>query len=167
MGRKRSGVTRIAISLPPKLAARLDDWVERRNSKSRSDAIRLLVNRELAESERVDDPDADSLAALLLLYRHDAPNVLRRLARAEHRWGEHVRSSTHVHLEGGACAELLLLAGRRDEVERASTDLRGVKGLREGRALIVLPEVAGGATGHRHPHATSNRGRTRVRRTSS
>ncbi|HZY69373.1 MAG TPA: CopG family ribbon-helix-helix protein [Thermoplasmata archaeon] len=152
MPRKGPGVTRFAISLPNDLAARLDEWVRRRNSKSRSDAIRQLVQRELVEGSAASEPEADALAAVLLLYRHDAPQVQGRLTRAAHRWGDHVRSSVHVHLEDDACAELLLLAGKRWELERASDDLRGVKGLHDGRTVLVLPAVAGGRTGHRHPH---------------
>jgi CopG family nickel-responsive transcriptional regulator len=148
----RSGVVRFAISLPPDLAEKLDDWVDRRNSKSRSDAIRFLVGRAVTEDTTSGDPHADALVAVLLLYRHGTRNVMERLTRVEHRWGEHVRSSVHIHLRGGACAEMLLLAGERGEVEQASADLRGVKGLRDGRSLLVLPAVAEGGTGHRHPH---------------
>jgi CopG family transcriptional regulator, nickel-responsive regulator len=150
------GVVRFAISLPPDLARQLDAWVARRNSRSRSDAIRFLVQRALREEASGGDPEADALAAVLLLYRHRAPQLLSRLASAEHRWGEHIRSSTHVHLEGEACAELLLLAGKRGEIERAALDLRGVKGLREGRVVLVDPAVAEGRTGHRHPHHRSH-----------
>jgi CopG family nickel-responsive transcriptional regulator len=147
------GVNRFAISMPADLAARLDKWVARRNSPSRSEAIRFLVDRELATEPVASDPEADALAAVILLYRHDAPRLLERLTRAEHRWGEHIRSTSHVHLEGDACAETILLAGRRREVEEAVADLRGVKGIKEARAVFVFPSTAGGRTGHRHPHS--------------
>ena len=152
MPRRRSNVARFAISLDRDLATRLDRWVAQRNSTSRSEAIRFLVDRELAESMLRSDPDADTLAVVLLLYRHDAPNVLRRLASAQHRWGDHVRSSTHVHLPGDACAEIIVLLGKRREIERAAVDLRGVKGVREGRSMLTSPSLAGGRSGHRHPH---------------
>jgi len=144
-------VVRTAVSLEPELLALLDRWVAERNSPSRSDGIRALIRKELAE-RTLADPDADALGVVALLYRHDTPNVLRRLTAAEHRWGEHVRSTIHVHLEGDACAEVVLLAGRRREIERASEDLRGVKGIRDGGWLVIAPAVAGGRTGHHHPH---------------
>ncbi|MCI4338617.1 MAG: CopG family ribbon-helix-helix protein [Thermoplasmata archaeon] len=153
---KPVGVVRFAISLPPGLAHQLDAWVAGRNSRSRSDAIRFLVRRALAEDTSPGDPNSDALAAVLLLYRHSAPHLLERLTKAQHRWGEHVRSSVHVHLEGDACAELLLLTGRRGELERASADLRGVKGLRDARWVLALPSVAEGRTGHRHPHRATH-----------
>ena len=152
MPRRRSKVTRFAISLDRGLASRLDRLVAQRNSPSRSEAIRFLVGRELAESMLGSDPEADTIAVVLLLYRHDAPNILRRLASAQHRWGDHVRSSTHVHLPGDACAEIILLLGKRREIERAVEDLRGVKGIREGRSMLTSPSLAGGRSGHRHPH---------------
>lgn len=144
-------VVRLGVSLEPDLLALLDSWVRSRNSPSRSDAIRALIRKELAEHE-LGDPDADSVASVLLLYRHDAPNVLRRLTAVEHRWGDHIRSSSHVHLQGGSCMQLIGLVGRRDEVVNAAEDLRGVKGIALGRYSLGTPTVAGGSTGHRHPH---------------
>ncbi len=152
--RKRKGehVIRLGVSLEPDLLALLDSWVMARNSPSRSDAIRALIRKELAEQE-LGDPNSDSVASVLLIYRHDAPNVLRRLTSVEHRWGVHIRSSSHVHLEGGSCMQLIGLVGKRDEVVHAAEDLRGVKGIAFGRYTLGTPMVAGGATGHRHPHA--------------
>ena len=144
-------VVRVGVSLEPELLHQLDDWVHQRNSSSRSDAIRALIRKELAD-RTLSDPDSDALGVVALLYRHDTPNVLRRLTAAEHRWGEHVRSTTHVHLEGDACAEVVLLLGRRREIERAAQDLRGVKGVMDGGWLVTAPAVAGGRTGHHHPH---------------
>jgi CopG family transcriptional regulator, nickel-responsive regulator len=142
---------RLGVSLEPELLALLDTWVRERNSASRSEAIRALIRKELAEHE-LGDPEADSVASVLLIYRHDTPNVLGRLTAAEHRWGPHVRSSSHVHLEGGSCMQLIGLVGRRAEVVNAAEDLRGVKGIAFGRYTLGTPSVSGGATGHDHPH---------------
>ena len=145
------GVVRLGVSLEPELARALDRWVERRNSPSRSDAIRFLVRQELS-GVTLADPEADAVGTVMVLYRHTSPNVLRRLTAAQHRWGEHLRFSTHLHLRGDACLEVLVLAGKRREVEAAAEDLRGVKGILEGDYLVGTPTVAGGRTGHRHPH---------------
>lgn len=144
-------VVRLGVSIEPELLAHLDRWVRRRNSPSRSDALRAILRRELGR-ERLDDPDADAVACVMLLYRHDVPNVLGRLTRAQHRWGEHIRSSNHVHLRGGSCLEVVTLAGKRAEVIEAAEDLRGVKGIAFGDYSIATPSVVGGRTGHRHPH---------------
>jgi CopG family transcriptional regulator, nickel-responsive regulator len=144
-------VVRIGVSLEPELLKLLDRWVTERNSASRSDALRALIRKELVEHE-LGDPDSDAVASVLLLFRHDAPNVLERLTAVEHRWGSHIRASSHVHLEGGSCMQLIGLVGRREEVIRAAEDLRGVKGIAFGRYSLGSPTVTGGATGHRHPH---------------
>jgi CopG family transcriptional regulator, nickel-responsive regulator len=147
----RKGVVRLGLSMEPELLAELDRWVRQRNSSSRSDAIRALVRKELGEEE-LSDPSADAVGCLLLLYRHDAPNVLERVTAAEHRWGSHIRSSSHIHLEGGSCMQILGLAGKRREVIAAAEDLRGVRGIAFGRFVVGSPSLAGGSTGHRHPH---------------
>jgi CopG family transcriptional regulator, nickel-responsive regulator len=157
-------VVRLGVSLEPELLALLDAWVRERNSASRSDAIRALIRKELAEQELA-DPEADAVASVMLIYRHDAPNVLERLTAAEHRWGGHIRSSSHIHLEGGSCLQLLGIVGKRSEVVRAAEDLRGVKGIAFGRYSLGSPIVAGGSTGHAHPHPSGpeaeRRGRDR------
>ena len=144
-------VVRVGVSLEPELLALLDRWVQERNSPSRSDAIRALIRKELAD-RTLADPEADALGVVTLLYRHDTPKVMERLTAAEHRWGEHVRSTSHVHLEGEACAEVVVLLGRRAEVETAARDLGGVRGVLEAESIVSSPGVAGGRTGHRHPH---------------
>ncbi len=152
--RSRSRVVRLGVSLEPELQEALDAWVRRRNSPSRSEAIRALIRRELAELDR-GSPDADVVGTVTVLYRHDAPSVLERLAAAQHRWGPHIRCTTHVHLEGGVCLEAMVLLGRRREVEAAADDLRGVKGVAHGGTVLASPRVAGGSSGHRHPHDRS------------
>ncbi len=144
-------VVRLGISLEPELLASLDRWVHARNSPSRSDAIRFLVRKELAE-EKETDPEADAVGTVMLLYRHTEPNVLRRLTSAQHRWGQHIQFSTHVHLKGDACVEVVVLEGTRREIQAAAEDLRGVKGILQGDFLIGVPAAIGAATGHQHPH---------------
>lgn len=149
--KRKERVVRLGVSLEPSLLTLLDRWVDERNSPSRSDGVRALIRKELAD-RTLANPESDALGVLTLLYRHDAPNVMRRLTAAEHRWGEHVRSTSHVHLEGDACAEVVVLLGRRREVQAAAEDLSGVRGILEAESVLLTPSVAGGRTGHRHPH---------------
>ncbi|HEV2167101.1 MAG TPA: ribbon-helix-helix protein, CopG family [Thermoplasmata archaeon] len=146
-----SKVVRLGVSLEPELLGRLDGWVRARNSPSRSEALRAILRRELT-AEQLGDPEADAVASVTLIYRHDRPNVLRRLTAAEHRWGDHIRYSGHVHLRGGSCLEVLALVGKRREVVAAAEDLRGIKGIAFGDFTVGSPAVAGGSTGHHHPH---------------
>ena len=74
-------VVRTGVSLEPALLSLLDRWVKERNSPSRSDAIRALIRKELSD-HTLEDPNADALGVVALLYRHEAPNVLRRLTAA-------------------------------------------------------------------------------------
>ncbi len=144
-------VVRLGVSLDPELLEALDRWVRQRNSPSRSEALRALIRQELS-GKTLQDPDAEAVATLTLLYRHSSPHLLERLAAAQHRWGEHIRSSLHVHLRGEACMEVLVLMGRGRELLSAVEDLRGVKGIALGEFVVGAPGVAGGRTGHHHPH---------------
>jgi CopG family nickel-responsive transcriptional regulator len=160
---KKSGVVRTAISLEPEVLAALDQWVASRNSGSRSEAIRFLV-RGATSASALGDPEADAVGTVMVLYDHRSPYVQRRLTAAQHRWGDHIRSSSHVHLEGDVCLEVMILAGQRREVERAAEDLRGVKGVSQGDFLLASPGTAGGRTGHHHPHGPPDAGASGRRR---
>lgn len=149
--RRGPKVVRTAISLDPETLASLDLWVASRNSGNRSEAVRFLV-RQATSSASLGDPEADAVGTVMVLYDHRSPYVQRRLTAAQHRWGEHIRSSSHVHLEGDVCLEVMILVGERREVERAAEDLRGVKGVSQGDFLVASPGTAGGRTGHHHPH---------------
>lgn len=155
MARKRGGhgVVRLGASLEPELLARLDRWVRARNSSSRSDALRALIRKELTV-EDLADPAADAVATVTLLYRHDQSGVLRRLTAEQHRWGDHIRFTSHTHLENEACLEVIALVGRRAEVIAAAEDLRGVRGILFGEYTVASPRIAGGGSGHVHPHPT-------------
>ena len=144
-------VVRLGISLESDLLTLLDSWVRQRNSPSRSDAIRFLVRKELADLDSA-DPNANAIGTVMVLYRHTTPNVLRRLTAAQHRWGHHVRFATHVHLNGEECLELVVLAGKRSEVRAAAEDIRGVKGVLQGDYLIGAPGAIGEANEHPHRH---------------
>lgn len=164
-GRERpssDGVVRTAISLDPATLAALDRWVAGRNSASRSDAVRFLV-RQATSAQELDDPSADAVGTVMVLYDHRSPYVQRRLTAAQHRWGEHIRSSSHVHLEGDVCLEVMILAGERREVVRAAEELRGVKGVSQGDFLLAAPATAGGGTGHHHPHSGRSHGAASAR----
>ncbi len=148
-------VVRLGVSLEPSLLRLLDAWVKERNSPSRSDAIRALIRKELSE-HKLADPRSDAVATVMLIYRHDTPNLLERIAETEHRWGGHIRASSHVHLEHGSCLQIIALAGQRQEVVNAAEDLRGVHGIAYGSYSLGTPAVAGGATGHHHPHRAAS-----------
>jgi CopG family nickel-responsive transcriptional regulator len=147
------GVVRVAVSLEPEMLSALDRWAKRRNADSRSEAIRFLVRKELSEME-LKDPEADAVGTVMVLFDHRSPSVQRRLTSAQHRWGDHIRSCSHVHLQGDVCLEVMVLAGRRSEVVEAAEDLRGVKGINQGDYILGDPRVAGGSSGHEHPHHT-------------
>jgi CopG family nickel-responsive transcriptional regulator len=149
---------RLGVSLDPELLTALDRWSHRRNARSRSDAIRFLVRKELSDGALA-DPAADAVGAVMVLYDHRARNVQRRLTAAQHRWGEHIRSSNHVHLEGDVCLEVMVMVGKRAELVAAAEDLRGVKGVNQGDFLLATPGTAGGRTGHHHPHRRESRRR--------
>ncbi len=153
----REYVVRLGVSLEPSLLDALDRWVRARNSPSRSDAIRFLVRKELADTESV-DPNSNAIGTVMVLYRHTTPNVLRRLTAAQHHWGRHVRFATHVHLNGEECMEIVVLAGKRSEVRAAAEDIRGVKGVLQGDYLIGAPGAIGGTTRRNHLHRSMSGG---------
>ena len=98
-------------------------------------------------------PDSDALGVVALLHRHDAlrtsSNVSRRPSIAGESTSGPPRTFTSREMRAPKWARC---SASWREIEKAAEDLRGVKGVLDGGWLVAAPSVAGGRTGHHHPH---------------
>ena len=80
-----SQIERIGVSLDKKLLSAFDKLIAKQGYQSRSEAIRDLVRRQLSD-ERVDDPKAKAVAAVLLVYDHHSTKLMEKLTGLQHLW---------------------------------------------------------------------------------
>ena len=74
-----------------------------------------------------------AVATLTLVYDHHVRELTEKLTEFQHRLGEKVRSTLHVHLDHDRCLEVVILRGRSDELQRLSERLLATRGVTHRR----------------------------------
>ena len=142
-GRQGQQVSRISVSLPPRLLGQLDQMVESRGYDSRSQAISEMVNYQLAEHRRKVGNDV-MVGTLTLLYDRSTRGLQKSLADIQYRHIDEVISSLHVHLSHDQMMEVILVQGRAQQLQRIAdqmTVLRGVITSRLELLAAVIPPL--------------------------
>jgi CopG family nickel-responsive transcriptional regulator len=144
-------LVRFGVAMERSLLAELDILVDARGV-TRSEVLRDLVRAELVRSNVARGVPA--VATLTLVYDHHVRELTERINDFQHKLGEKVRSTLHVHLDAHRCLEVVVLRGRSDELQRAAERLLATRGVTHGRLDIVTDELPPPARGKGHdaPH---------------
>jgi CopG family nickel-responsive transcriptional regulator len=132
---------RIGISLDKKLLSTFDKLITRQGYRSRSEAIRDLIRQQLSQ-ERLSNPKAEAVAAVLVVYDHHATKLAERLINVQHSHILHAISSLHVHLDEHDCLEVVVLRGRVSEINKLAENILSLKGVKLGRINLLATESA-------------------------
>ena len=132
-------VERIGVSLDKKLLSKFDDLIDKQGYQSRSEAIRDLIRQQLS-SERLSNPQARAVAAVVLVYDHHATMVPQKLIDLQHSHLLQAISSLHVHLDEHECLEVIILRGRIGQINKVAENIVSTKGVKLGRINIVATE---------------------------
>jgi len=127
---------RIGISLDRKLLSMFDGLIAQQGYQNRSEAIRDLIRRRLAEQE-LTKPDAKAVAGLFLVYNHHATRLSQKLTDLQHNHLLQVVSSIHVHLDHENCLEIIILKGRVKDIQQISDKITSLKGIKLSRVNIL------------------------------
>ena len=127
-----SELVRFSVAMPAELLTQFDSLVARRGlAKNRSEVIRDLV-RESLVSEEWDDPDAEIVGTLSIVYSHHARDLQGKLDHIQHTHHGMIVSSMHVHLDAHNCLEVIVLRGQSHLIRRLAESILGVKGVKHG-----------------------------------
>ena len=134
-----SQVERIGVSVEKKLISKFDKLIAKQGYQSRSEAIRDLVRRQLSD-ERVGDPKAKAVAAVLLVYDHHSTKLMEKLLGLQHSHLLQTISAMHIHLDKHECLEVVVLRGRVGEIKKTAENIISLKGVKLGRINFVATE---------------------------
>jgi CopG family nickel-responsive transcriptional regulator len=146
---------RVTITLDDDLVAEIDDFMVRRGYSNRSEAIRDLARRGLADAAGEGAGSGPCVAALIYTFDHEKRELARRLASVHHHHHGLSLATTHVHLDNDTCLEVALLKGSVPDVRHLADHVISERGVRHGR-LVIVPEEADETSGqvdHHHPHS--------------
>lgn len=139
---------RVTLSLDDELAEQFDQWAERHQYGTRSEAFRDLLRNRLEAEELAKGGSQDCAVAVSFVYDHHERQLASRLAEAQHAHHDICLSTMHVHLDHDSCLETTVLRGPMDTVMRFAEELIAERGVRLGKILVVPMAEHG----HAHPH---------------
>ncbi|MEO7110518.1 MAG: nickel-responsive transcriptional regulator NikR [Polyangiaceae bacterium] len=141
-------LVRFGVAMEASLVRQLDEVAEARGV-TRSEILRDLSRAEVARSRVASGMPA--AGALTLVYDHHVRELSEKLTEAQHKMGEQVRSTMHVHLDATNCLEVIVLRGRSDQLQRAAEKLLATRGVKQG-GLTLIADTPGTHT-HSFTHA--------------
>lgn len=154
-------LVRFGVAMEKSLLGQLDEVVEARGV-TRSEVLRDLVRAEVTRAQVA--RGVACAATLTLVYDHHVRELTERLNELQHKLGDKVRSTLHIHLDEDRCLEVIVLRGRSDELQRVSERLLATRGVTHG-GLSIVPDPS---PAHEHPHVHAHpHPPARGRRTSS
>ena len=128
-------LSRFGVSIEENLLADFDRLIERKGYANRSEAIRALIRNLLLDTQVEEDPQAEVIGTLTLVYDHHAGDLLppdRAAAPLPPRRGLHpARALRRAQLPGGPGG-----ARPQSEVRQISDSLIGTRGVHHGRLII-------------------------------
>jgi CopG family nickel-responsive transcriptional regulator len=145
-------LSRFGVSIEENLLADFDRLIERKGYANRSEAIRALIRNLLLDTRVEEDPQAEVIGTLTLVYDHHAGDLSSRLTELQHRFHDAVVSTLHVHFDERNCLEVLVVRGRNAEVRQISDSLIGTRGVHHGQLIIGSGVGTTAGPGHHHSH---------------
>ena len=131
---------RIGVSLDRDLLAKFDKLIDKQGYQSRSEAIRDLVRGQLSR-QKIENPRANAVGAVFLVYDHHATKLTESLIDLQHRHTPagslQIISSLHVHLDEHDCLEIIVLRGCVAEIHKVAETILSMKGVKLGRINVV------------------------------
>jgi len=132
-------IERIGISLDKKLLSTFDKLIAKQGYQNRSEAIRDLIRRQLS-GRRLQDPKANAVGAVFLVYDHESTKLMQKLTDLQHSHILQTISSLHIHLDEHNCLEVIVLRGQVGEINKMADSLLSMKGVKLGQTNLLATE---------------------------
>jgi len=154
------GLIRTGVALDSDLLKRFDRLLRSEGYENRSEAFRDLIRDRLNDASLKAD-DVFVVGAVTLIYDHHWRLLPDKLMQLQHEYHEAIISTVHSHLDHDTCLEVVVVKGKRKQVQELGSRLIGLKGVQHGKLVMSSPEAyrrvaAQGRPGHAaHQHTHS------------
>ena len=136
-----SEIVRFSVSMEDELLERFDRYCREEQYATRSEAVRQLI-RETLTQRAWESESRDAAGTLTLVYDHHRPQLRDRLMELQHDNVDLIVSSLHAHLDHDLCLEVVVLRGPATQLQKISSQLRGLKGIYRGALVMANAELA-------------------------
>ncbi len=118
------------------LLDQFDALVAQRGYENRSEALRDLVRRELAQDAW--EQGRETVCTITLVYDHHVRELTERLTEIQHDHGEFIISALHVHLDHDHCLEVIAARGPSEKLKAMAEKLIGTRGVVRGDVVAAV-----------------------------
>ncbi len=129
-------ITRKGIAFDSKQLEQFDKLITKKGYRNRSEAIRDIIRKELIE-EQQQNPDAEMMATLTIVYDHHQHHVQHELTHIQHHHPDMIRSSLHIHINHDSCMEVIILEGKVKNIKRLADEIIAAKGVKNGKLVMT------------------------------
>ncbi len=127
-------LARFGVSLDENLLKALDNFVVENNLPNRSQAIRYLVEKSLAEKKWLCNQIV--AGAVVMLYDHHKGDITIKSNDIQHEYFDVILSSQHFHLNHDNCLEIIAVKGQAKRLTELSDKLIGIRGIIHGKLVM-------------------------------
>jgi len=121
-------LVRFSVSLDQVLVEKFDRKIRSERCPTRSKAVGDLIRKTFVEEEWL---RGDEVAgAIVLVYDHHKPDLLRKLTVVQHDSHAAIISTQHIHLDHDNCLEIVAVKGKSLEIDGIIKRLKSLKGLK-------------------------------------
>ncbi|HPF02029.1 MAG TPA: nickel-responsive transcriptional regulator NikR [Bacteroidales bacterium] len=127
-------LARFGVSMDEEILKALDAFVIENKLSNRSQAIRHLVEKNLAEKKWKCNQTV--AGAVVMLYDHHRGEITTRSNDIQHNYHDVILSSQHFHLDNDNCLEIVAVKGEAKRLTELSDKLIGIKGIIHGKLVM-------------------------------
>ena len=131
---------RVGISLDGDLLSAFDKIIAKQGYENRSEAIRDLIRQRISE-EKLKNPKAEAVAAVLVVYDHHAAKLSEKLIGLQHSHFLKTISSMHIHINHRECLEIIVLKGKVGEITKMAEKIVSLKNVTLGRVNLIAADT--------------------------
>lgn len=130
-------VDRLSFSTPPKLMKQFDDALKAIGYKDRSKGLQVAMRNFITEYAWQGERSRLGAGAVLLTYDHRSHGVQEVLTDIQHHYRDTINSTTHIHLDGNRCLEIISVKGKLEKIQVMAKDLMKTKGVSQLKLSTV------------------------------
>ncbi len=129
-------ITRFGVSIEPDLLEKFDQINKKKGYSNRSEAIRDMIREHLV-IEHIQDPSAEVIGTLTMVYDHHAGPLTNRLLEIQHDHYQEILTTTHIHINHNTCLEVLVLHGKILDIQKLADTIKAMKGIKRGELVVT------------------------------
>jgi CopG family nickel-responsive transcriptional regulator len=123
-------LVRFSVSMDSTLLEKFDRHLKSEHCPTRSKGVGDLIRKALVRQEWGQQGGGKVAGAIVLVYDHHKPDLVRKLTDAQHDSHHVIVSTQHIHLDHDNCFEIVAVLGKPVEIDTTLRRLKAVKGLK-------------------------------------